>query len=304
MTVNCPLCHGSTTSHLETLSGEELNILYARSVGIPKVLRANQLEYRECPNCKLRFFWPMETGNEALYEQLQAFDWYYMADKEEYQIAMRHLPKEGYVLEVGAGRAAFASLVGVDRYTGLEFNDKAIERAVAVGITLIKEAVEIHAKRNLHQYDAVVSFQVLEHVSTPAEFIKGCVDCLKPGGSLILAVPSSDGFAGEAINNFLDMPPHHVSHWSEITMRKIADLYGLEVISIEYEPVASYHQYWARKVKIESSFRRVLGVNFRLLNLRFFARLISKVAGVVAHLSRFSLVGIKGHTVLACYRKV
>lgn len=304
MTVNCPLCHCLSTSHLEALNGEELNNLYARSVGVQNALKADQLEYRECSNCKLRFFWPMETGSEALYEQLQTFDWYYMADKEEYQIALRCIPVEGSVLEVGAGKAAFANLVGVERYTGLEFNDKAIERAGAVGITLIKEAVEIHAKRNLHRYDAVVSFQVLEHVSSPAEFIKGCVDCLKPGGTLILAVPSSDGFAGGAINNFLDMPPHHVSHWSELTMRKIAELYGLEVISLVHESVASYHQFWARKVRIESSLRRVAGLDFRLIDTRFFSRFISKIAGLMALVSRFSLVGIKGHTVVACYRKV
>lgn len=304
MTVYCPLCHCSTTLHLETLSGEELNILYTRSVGVQNALKTNQLDYKECPNCFLRFFWPMETGDEALYEQLQAFDWYYMADKEEYEIAMRHLPKKGSVLEVGSGKAAFASLVGVERYTGLEFNDKAIERAGAVGITLVKEAVEIHSQRNLYQYDAVVSFQVLEHVSSPAEFIKGCVDCLKPGGILVLAVPSRDGFAGGAINNILDMPPHHVSHWSELTMRKIAELYGLEGILLEHESVGRYHQFWARKVRIESSIRRVLGINFRLLDLRFFSRFISKLAGLITLLSHSSLVGIKGHTVVACYRKV
>ncbi len=304
MTVSCPLCHCSSTSLLETLSGNELNNLYARSVGVQNALKANQLEYRECLNCNLRFFWPMETGSETLYEQLQAFDWYYMVDKDEYKIAMRHIPKEGSALEVGSGKAAFASLVGVERYTGLEFNDKAIEKAGLVGITLIKESVEDHAKRNLHQYDSVVSFQVLEHVSAPAEFIKGCVDCLKPGGTLILAVPSRDGFAGGAINNYLDMPPHHVSHWSELTMHKIAELYGLEVISIIHESVASYHQYWGRKVLIEAAFRRVVGLDIRLIDLRLFAQFLSKLAGLIALLSRISLFGIKGHTVVACYRKV
>jgi len=246
----------------------------------------------------------METGDEVLYEQLQVFDWYYMVDKEEYQIAMQYIPKEGSVLEVGAGKAAFASLVGVDRYTGLEFNNKAVERASSAGITLIKEAVEVHAIRNLHHYDAVVSFQVLEHVSSPAEFIKGCVDCLKPGGVLILAVPSSDGFAGKAINNFLDMPPHHVSHWAELTMRKIAQLYGLEVTSIEHESVAKYHQYWARKSRIELIIRRVLGMDFKFIDLRFFSSLVSKLAGFIALLSFSSLAGIKGHTIVGCYRRV
>ena len=73
------------------------------------------------------FFSPLETGGAVLCENLQKFDWYYMEEKEEFQIAMRFVPTTGSVLEVGSGKAAFATKVGVDRYTGLEFNDKAIE---------------------------------------------------------------------------------------------------------------------------------------------------------------------------------
>ncbi len=303
VTPSCPLCHCSSTSTLEVLLGTEINDLYARSLGVQNALKSTRLELRQCPNCDLRFFFPMETGGESLYEQLQDFDWYYLAEKEEYRIALSLLPAKGPVLEVGSGRAVFAGLVGVDRYTGLEFNDKAIQTARMAGVHLIKETVEEHAKRKPNQYDAVVSFQVLEHVSAPAEFVKACVDCLKPGGILVLAVPSRDGFAGAAVNSPLNMPPHHVTHWSEAALRKIGRLHGLEMIALVHEPVASYHRRWARKVWLESVLRQATGLEFRALDSRPGARTLSRLAGILACVPRKARVGIKGHTVVACYRK-
>ena len=302
VSVDCPLCKSPNVTLLETLHSDDLNIMYANSFGIQCAIKSPQLGYRECKECGLRFFWPMEAGDEYLYEKLQAFDWYYMADKEEHQIAMRFLPKSGTVLEVGAGKAAFASMVGVDRYTGLEFNDRAIERASQSGIKLHKESVEAHAAMG-GQYDAVVSFQVLEHVSLPFEFVQGCVGCLKPGGILIIAVPSRDGFAGQAVNHILDMPPHHVSHWSEITLRKLADMFGLEVIFMEHETVADYHQQWARKIRIEASIRRFFNMDSRLFDRRLSARSIAIIASLMARISRQSPKVSKGHTVVAGYRK-
>lgn len=300
----CPLCGSVETTHRETISGSEINLLYARNFGVINALKSSHLDYCVCRHCELGFFSPLETGDADLYEHLQASDWYYMAEKEEFQIALRFMPSEGSVLEVGSGKAAFATLVGADRYTGLEFNDKAIESAKRAGITLHKETVEEHAQRCPRQYDVVVSFQVLEHVSSPSAFIKGCVDCLKTGGILILAVPSQDGFAGKAINNVLDMPPHHVTHWSEKTLRYISILFGLETIAVEHEPVPSYHRQFARKVQVETAIRKFFGLNFRLLDLGYSARLISKVAGVFARVSSQQQNGLKGHTAVAVYRKV
>jgi SAM-dependent methyltransferase len=302
MDINCPLCKNSETSCKEILYGDDINVLYAKILDIQNALKAHQLEYRECTKCGLRFFWPMETGDESLYAKLQAFDWYYMADKEEYKIALQFLPSNGSVLEVGAGKAAFAALAGVDRYTGLEFNDLAIERAGHSGIKLLKESVEEHAASG-RQYDSVVSFQVLEHVSAPFEFVNGCMGCLKPGGMLILAVPSRDGIGGQSVNSILNMPPHHVSHWSEMTLRKLADIFGLEVVFIEHEPVASYHQQWACRTRIETTVRRMLGKKFRLLDRSLSARLIAGVADILSRFLRLPLEGLKGHTVVAGYRK-
>lgn len=303
MTTRCPLCESPDTTLREVILRKDLNALYAQHVGIPDAVQAATLEYRVCGNCSAKFFWPLEVGNEAFYESLQAFDWYYGEEKEEFQMALPLLTSAAKVLEVGAGKGVFGMMVGASRYTGLEFNGKAIERAKAKGISLLKESIEDHAKRLPDTYDAVVSFQVLEHVMSPAGFLSSCVECLRPGGLMIISVPSQDGFIAQAINHVLDMPPHHVTHWSEVTLRKVGDMYGLSLVFLEHEKIASYHALSIRKIRIENWIRRRLGLEFRLVDRRLAARVLSWVSGFLARFPSPLPTGIKGHTVVAAYRK-
>jgi len=302
MNKNCPLCGAIEIQTIETLSIEYLNYLYKVNYDIVDEVKSPTLEYNNCSQCNLEFFFPPETGKEKFYEQLQIYDWYYMTDKNEYSIAFKYLSSHDSILEVGAGRAVFASLVGKQRYTGLEFNDKTIEKAYASNINLLKESIEEHATKGF-KYDAVVSFQVHEHVTSPASFIKSCVECLKTGGILILAMPSQDGFLSKVINNILDMPPHHVTHWTEVTLRKIADLFDLFTVAVEHEPVAMYHQKLARKVLVGSNIRQRLSMDYHMIDRRLSTRIISKIAEIIIRLVEISLDDTKGHTVVACYRK-
>lgn len=298
----CVLCGGQDVAVREVIDVAELNARYLHTFGVEEALASSEMSYCVCGTCGLGFFDPMETAGEPLYERLQSFDWYYMADKHEYAIALKHLPSKGRVLEVGAGKAAFASVVGADRYTGLEFNDRAIRSAGRAGIRLVKESVESHS-RSGNTYDAVVSFQVLEHVSDPTGFILGCLRCLNPGGCLILAVPAHDGFAGKALNHILDMPPHHVTHWSERTLRWVATQFDLEVIAVEYEPIASYHRVWASRVIWESRLRKFLGMRQRLLDYSLKGTSVGRLAGFMARLNSINFDHLRGHTVVAAYRK-
>lgn len=302
MSIDCVLCGSKNTDLRENIDVSRLNSAYERNFGLHHPLSAASLAYYLCQDCGLGFFDPMETGGEGLYECLQSFEWYYMADKYEYEIAQKYLPPEGTVLEVGSGKAAFVDVVGTSLYTGLEFNDKAIERARLAGVRLIKEPIDVHAILG-NTYDSVVSFQVLEHVADPVGFIRSCVKCLRPGGRLIVAVPAHDGFIGNALNNILDTPPHHVTHWSGTTLRNLAALLGLEVLAIEYEPVAEYHRVWACKSIWESRLRRWLRMRHLLLDFSLKAKIISRISVILGKFFPVSLSNIKGHTVVAIYRK-
>ena len=299
----CPLCGSEQSSLVETMDAREIDRAYRKSYGIETRFSTDTLHYLRCGRCQLRFFDPPSDGDADLYVQLQRHDWYYIADKSEFAVAGRYLPATGKVLEVGAGKAAFATIVGKDRYVGLEFNDAAIARAKADGIVLHKEMVQAHAAAHRGGYGAVVSFQVLEHVADPKGFVEACVEALAPGGHLILAVPDHEGLCGLAQNNILDMPPHHVSHWNEQVLRYLGEHHGLAVVAIEREPVAAHHQPWAARSVLEQRMRQGLGLTPSLLDVSLIGRVVGRLAAKASALLAPDTTRVSGHTIVACYRK-
>ena len=242
----------------------------------------------------------MEVGGPNLYESLQRFDWYYMAHKPEFRTALPHLGDAESVLEIGAGTGAFANYVGDRRYVGLELNEHAVAVARQAGIELLEEAVQPHANRGL-RYDAVVAFQVLEHVEDPRAFLQSCLRCLTPSGRLIVAVPTIEGFVGSAVNVLLNMPPHHVSHWFDQTFESIAELLGIRLLALEHEPIAEFHKPWARAVLMEQRLRRLLRLRPQLLDTRSRALMVARIANLLSRLDRTSLDGVAGHSVIAVF---
>lgn len=53
-------------------------------------------------------------------------------------------------------------------------------------LSYIHNTIEQHAENYPETYDAVVASEVIEHVTNKKQFIKSCVQCLKPKGNLFL----------------------------------------------------------------------------------------------------------------------
>ncbi|HIK55440.1 MAG TPA: class I SAM-dependent methyltransferase [Synechococcales cyanobacterium M55_K2018_004] len=247
-TVKCPVCL-STHTHTHTeVDTAQLAALYSEEVRIdvaPYFSGKIKLTMRLCSDCDLRFFEPMFPGDELFYEHLQQFDWYYRDDKTEYEFAKNYIGERAKVLDVGCGRGAFrAWLPESISYTGLEFNDRAIEKANFKRLNVIKQSVQVHADLCPSTYDVVCSFQVLEHVTEPEAFVKGCIKALKSGGVLILSVPAEDSFLQFAVNNCLNMPPHHVTRWTDLALKNLAQRENLSIINLWHEPVSDHIRDW------------------------------------------------------------
>jgi SAM-dependent methyltransferase len=245
--VSCPACTADSASGIEQLASSDLVDCYrGRGIDVAAYFAATpEIRLYRCGVCDLRFFAPHCAGDAAFYEQLQKFDWYYQDEKPEYGFANKFIASGSSVLEVGCGKGAFRSwLPAAVEYTGLEYNDEAVRRAQAAGLNVVKQSVESHVASGTQKYDVVCSFQVLEHVTDPKEFVHACVQALAPGGKLILAVPSEDSFIALAPNAPLNMPPHHVLRWTDLALNNLAQREGLSIVDLWHEPVASFHQDW------------------------------------------------------------
>jgi SAM-dependent methyltransferase len=91
----------------------------------------------------------------------------------------------GTLLDIGCGTKPYRRYFAVERYVGLEIDDRDLGAHVAPdhlynGTTLPFDNAT---------FDNVVSFQVLEHVFDPDQFASEAFRVLKPNGRLLLTVP-------------------------------------------------------------------------------------------------------------------
>ena len=248
----------------------------------------SRIDVYRCLDTGYQFYFPLTLeGDSSFYEALESIPWYYMDWKREHEIALEHIRRADRVLEVGCARGAFLTNLktsGVD-CTGLELNRNAAAIGREHDVTVVEESIQEHASRHPETYDVVCFFQVLEHVSDVRSFMEAAVGLLRPDGRICIGVPNYDSFIGLDEANPLEMPPHHVGMWTESALAKLADVLGLDVVSIECESLAPYHiDYFANIAK-----KRIANVG--------------TLHDTLHGLARTSHVELKGHTVVAVFRK-
>ncbi|MFO1525294.1 MAG: class I SAM-dependent methyltransferase [Turneriella sp.] len=199
----------------------------------------------ECSVSRLRFYYPFEiAGDAALYDRLsEKNSWYYGTDKWEFLKGLEILQKAKArtVLEIGAGMGYFikhASKLGFSPL-GLEFNPHALVKAKLEGLPIADSTMK-NLIADRRTFDAVVSFEVFEHVVSPREYVEESLRLLTPGGALIIAVPNRDSFIRHD-KVYLDMPPHHMLSISSKFFEYLAQAFDLDLVATYFEPLAEYH---------------------------------------------------------------
>ncbi len=306
----CPLCSNSDGTRVETIRTVDLDRLYEKEAGvsIQKMFhQVDSIDLMKCGQCDLQYFYPLIPGTQEFYEGLQKFDWYYFNDKPEFDLAVQYIKAEDKVLEIGAGKGAFAKKIPSNEYIGLEFSDQAIKFAKANGVRLLASSIQDYSTSNKAEHDIVCNFQVLEHVSDVKEFLSSSVDCLKPGGRMIISVPSIDSFSKYVSNFWTDMPPHHLTRWSDRALTSIAENFGLELLDIHHEKLQLVHKEFYAATVFSRSLSGIFGRPFLNLDLSLSARLINRLANLLGGLFSRGLVSDvllpRGISVVAVFRK-
>jgi SAM-dependent methyltransferase len=266
-----PLVPGSTGRLIRTFPTGKLINDWQATFGLDISDEMRDIEsiflYR-CQASGLDFFLPPEAaGSEKIYQGLQKYAWFYMASKWEFIQALKDLRGAHNILEVGSGPGHFLAqavneLPGI-RIRGIEFNEAALREAWHRNLPVEQRRLEEIAATE-EKFDAVCSFQVLEHVSHPRLFLEAMVHVLSWGGRLILSVPNRESFLKHQ-HNLLDLPPHHMTRWNAFAFKYMEKLFPLKIVRILYEPLAQYHisgylsayaQFWSRRLSFLRYFAR------------------------------------------------
>ncbi|MGQ0663089.1 MAG: class I SAM-dependent methyltransferase [Pseudomonadota bacterium] len=255
------------------------------------------LEQRRCAGCGLHRFVPAMIGPASLYARLSDWAPYYSAGRWEWAVAIEVLVQAGVdsVLELGAGRGDFLNQArhAIARVEGLEFNPAAVAAARKVDLPVSDHALESVEPGQ----EAIVAFHVVEHLADPAAFFRAGAAKLAADGFLLVSLPNQDGFVGELVGNYLNLPPHHATLWRKSCFEVAAERFGLDFIDYRTEPInrAQYKLYLLRHA-------RPAGRGAILHKCSNFARrlAVDALAPIAFELQRH---GLAGESHLAVFRK-
>lgn len=313
--VHCVLCDSDSVSVIDRLSFRELRQLYFETceVDISRCLdrpyENPDVDLYRCTECGLEFYPSSLKGSARLYEALARFDYYYMDDKWEFRVALEDIKDSQSVLEVGCGTGFFLDQIArAYRGTtlmGLELNRDALEISRQNGLFVQAKSIEQFSGEHACSFDVVCALQVLEHVSNPHSFLEAAFRCLKRGGLCVLTVPNALGFTQYAVNDFGNMPPHHLTRWTTGVMQKIAVRHSVSLERIVLEPVARYHKEWYRDTLTVRTVSKILGLRWNRIELGTRYRI---VLGLCRRLSRMIPSSLwkysyPGHTLYVSFRK-
>ena len=291
----CPLCNTYRTVRIETIDTDDIIKHYMQEGFNSEYLFKNtgSIKLYQCPNCGLKYFYPTIPGDSPYYSHLQKENWYFVrADRYEYQYASKFIKKQDKVLDIGCGRGEFRKYIKCDFYQGLDFSEEAIKLALEENANIKNESVQEHAKYNQEKYDAVVLFEVIEHLDNFKEVLEAGLKCLKPNGLLIISAPNNDGFIRNAENNFLNMPPHHLLQWNKKSLLYLANSLNLSVKKVKYERLANIHLEWWRNIQMQNMKRLLECSNFKpiISGYTYKNKLIKRIVKLYAFILKILLI--------------
>lgn len=183
----------------------------------------------------LFYFDPMVEGDAEFYtgyyKKLQRSNLYAPGVPRGYfHLAAREIGDGERVIDVGCGFGGLRDLIPHARYLGLDphFSGEA-DWARA-------ESLEDHLKLNEGQYDVACLFDVLEHLADPRTTMQNMARAVRPGGRVFICVPHVPSALTRIPNFLLNAPPHHLTWWTDASLRAVASQAGLDVEKIVPTP--------------------------------------------------------------------
>lgn len=240
----------------------------------------------------LLFYDPLIPGDDRFYRSFYKY-WGIKHDltqpRAEFFEAARFVDAGERVLDVGCGYGTFGSILPQCDYVGIdasfcESDASHLTSRISKPLRIRQQSIEDHASENPTPYDVVSAFHVLEHVSDPIGLAKNMLRLLRPGGRLIVAVPKYPSSMHEIPAFPVNMPPHHLTFWTDQALLRLARQIGLTKAQVFKCPVQSSDQ---RVLSIHRMSLLRTGEDFARLDARGVASLIfASIFGTLTYLAR------------------
>lgn len=219
----------------------------------PKFVK-NGLNYVECTTCNTLYVTPRPTP--------EVLEWFYkgspnyaywndvifpaseVARTERIfvprvdrllDICRKYEVETGAILEIGAGFGTFCSEVKkrnvFKRVVAVEPTPDLAKTCRERGLDVLETPVERISLDVADLFDVVASFEVIEHLFAPADFLRHMTRLLKPGGVLMLTCPNGQGFDIETLGAASNTVDHeHLNYFNPGSFAKLLSTCGLEML--------------------------------------------------------------------------
>jgi len=153
--------------------------------------------------------------------------------KRVIDICKKHNKSEGILLDVGAGSGTLCEIIqeqgNFKKVIAVEPSNDLAEECRKKNVDVIEKPIE---KIALDSVDVITSFELIEHLFNPKEYILACAKALSKDGLFILTTPNIKGFdllvLGKASTNIAG--PNHINYFHPESLSNLLHNCGLEVI--------------------------------------------------------------------------
>jgi SAM-dependent methyltransferase len=241
----CPVCGSDRTTDL----GPPLYRRPPVVAGVPIELSDLDLSWRRCGRCEFQFIYPGVPQERLLRCYTAAGEGHWgtgesHADARSYphkkQVLARLSPGKR-VLDFGCFDGGFLA------YLGDEYDKLGIEPAVGPariaaqrGVRIVAPTIDSVDPKSIAPVDAIVSFDVFEHLIDPVAALRGLTRLLRPGGVIIIGTGNTDEPQWRRLGTRHPYSAlvEHVSLWNRSSLNEAAQRAGLEMESFE---VSAHH---------------------------------------------------------------
>lgn len=143
------------------------------------------------------------------------------------------------LMEVGAGFGIFCEEIQqsglFERVIAVEPTPNLAQDCRKRGLEVIESPIEQVERQHLlsgsQQIDVIVSFEVIEHLFSPRDFIQQCADLLESGGVLMLSCPNGKGFDIEILGQkSVAIDVEHINLFNPASLSSLLERCGFDVI--------------------------------------------------------------------------
>ena len=248
----CPVCGGSENHEIDK---------FHESYGVAKCNHCASVFVNPCPTLEtIEYYYNKCSCNEMLgnvYRNRVSSKSQIISDRVIYVIDIikkllnsnkSNVPIK--ILEVGCSSGVFLAelkqglalenLLDNCLLCGVDIDKNAIQKSIDSDLNLVAMPVEKFAEKNSDEFDLVIHFELIEHLSDPFQFMVSINKLLKPSGAHHFHTPNALGMDNIALDwnstrllAHAIFPPMHINAFTTQNIVHFALRTGFNVVSID-----------------------------------------------------------------------